>query len=188
MSESFRILGIPSTLRRASFNTGLLRAAREIAPHGVAIDIYPIREIPMYDQDEDEERSPSVIRDFRGQIRASDALLLATSEYNHSITGVMKNALDWASRPSKDCVLRHKPVGLISATGGPAGGVRAKLAILPILESVECHLLMRPELMVGNSREKFDADGNLHHEETRAQLATVLAALVAWTRQVRSGD
>lgn len=185
MAKSFSILGIPSTLRAASFNTGLLRAARELAPDGVTVNIYPIQSLPFYDQDVEAANEPAMVRDFRDQIRAADALLITTAEYSHSITGVLKNALDWASRPLPNHPLLHKPVALISATGGAAGGIRAKLAILPVLEATESYLMMRPEFMIGSARQKFDTEGNLIDETLRDRLGGVITALVEFTQQVK---
>jgi len=187
MSDVVHILGIPSTLRASSFNTGLLRAAQEIAPDGVRIEIFPIETLPLYNQDLDgSDEEPPSVREFREKIRAADALLITCAEYNHSITGVLKNALDWASRPLPNHPLKFKSVALVSATGGASGGMRSKLAMLPILESTETFLMMRPEFMIGSAREKFDKQGNLHDEALRNRLAQVINALADFSRQMRA--
>ncbi|MFN0074750.1 MAG: NADPH-dependent FMN reductase [Chloroflexota bacterium] len=187
MSDAFHMLGIPSTLRANSFNTGLLRAAQDVAPEGVTIEIFPIHTLPFYDQDlEGSDSEPASVREFREAIRRADALLITNAEYSHSVTGVLKNALDWASRPLPNHPLKFKSAALISATGGISGGIRSKLAILPVLEATETFLMMRPELMIGSAREKFDTDGNLKDDALRARLGQVVAALVDFSRQMRA--
>ena len=185
MSDAVHILGLPSTLRPTSFNTGLLRAAQEVAPAGVTIEIFPIETLPFYDQSLDgSDDEPASVREFREKIRSTNALLITNAEYNHSITGVLKNALDWASRPLPNHPLKFKSAALISATGGISGGIRSKLAMLPVLESTETFLMMRPEFMVGSAREKFDKQGNLVDEALRLRLAQVIEALVEFSRQM----
>jgi chromate reductase, NAD(P)H dehydrogenase (quinone) len=185
MADAFRILGLPSTLRQKSFNTGLLRAAQEVAPDGVMVEIFPIQTLPLYDQDLDHsDAEPAAVRDFREKIRSADGLLIGCAEYNHSITGVLKNALDWASRPLPNPAIKFKSVALVSASGGGSGGIRSKLAILPVLESTETHLMMRPELMIPSAREKFDTDGNLKDEALRVRLGQVLVALVDFSQRM----
>ena len=187
MADLIQILGLPSTLRARSFNNGLLRAAGEVAPEGVVVDIYPIHTLPFYDQDLDgSDDEPAEVRHFREKVRSADALLISCAEYSHSITGVLKNALDWASRPLPNHPLKYKSAALVSATGGASGGIRSKIAILPVLEATETYLMMRPELMIGGAREKFDKDGNLHDEALRARLGQVVAALVDFSQQMRA--
>jgi chromate reductase len=186
MADAFCILGLPSTLRARSFNTGLLRAAHDVAPDGVSVEIFPIQTLPFYDQDLDgSDDEPGPVREFRERVRAADALLISCAEYSHSITGVLKNALDWASRPLPNHPLKFKSVALVSASGGASGGIRSKLAILPVLESTETYLMMRPELMIGGAREKFDKEGNLLDEALRARLGQVVAALVDFSQQMK---
>lgn len=187
MSDAFHILGLPSTLRKGSFNTGLLRAAQAVAPNGVTVEIFPIETVPFYDGDLDNpDAEPAPVRALREKIRASDALLITCAEYSHSITGVLKNALDWASRPLPDHPLKFKSAALIAATGGASGGIRSKLGILPVLEATETYLMMRPEFMIGTAREKFDKQGNLTDEALRNRLAQVIEALVEFSRQMKA--
>ncbi|MDQ3547897.1 MAG: NAD(P)H-dependent oxidoreductase [Chloroflexota bacterium] len=181
----FRILGIPGSLRKASFNRGLIRAAQEVAPEGVEIELYDLGEIPLYNGDVEAQGVPAAVQAFADQIRAADALLIATPEYNYSIPGVLKNAIDWASRPSVKNPLRHKPVALMGASGGMYGTARAQLAMRQVLASViEAHTMIKPELLVNQAGQKFDSDGNLTDDDTRERLAALIEGLVAWSNRL----
>ena len=124
----FQILGIAGSLRLASYNRGLIRAAQQVAPDGVEIAAFDLLPIPLYNADVEAEGAPAPVRDLKERIRAADALLIATPEYNYSIPGVQKNAIDWASRPPQDSPLRHKPIGLMGASPGGFGTVRSQLS------------------------------------------------------------
>lgn len=182
--ESVTILGLAGSLRRASFNKGLLRAAQATAPDGVAVEILDLAGLPFYDEDLEEAGPPDAVQQLRARVHAADALLLATPEYNHSFTPVLKNALDWASRPRASAALRFKPVAVIGAGGG-FGTARAQLAIRPVLVSNEMYMLPKPDLYVSNAPQHFDADGDLTDERVRAAVAGVVEALAAWTRRLR---
>jgi chromate reductase len=183
----FRILGVPGSLRKASFNRGLVRAAQELAPDGVEIELYDLGDIPLYNGDVEAQGVPIPVQAFADAIRAADALLIATPEYNYSIPGVLKNAIDWASRPSVKNPLRHKPVALMGASGGMYGTTRAQLAIRHVLASmIEAHTMIKPELLINQAGQKFDSDGNLTDEETRERLAALLEALVAWSNRLKT--
>ncbi|MCC7368039.1 MAG: NAD(P)H-dependent oxidoreductase [Chloroflexi bacterium] len=179
------ILGIAGSLRRASFNRGLLIAAQELAPEGVAVEIFDLAPIPFYNGDVEAEGTPDAVLQLRARIEAADALLLTVPEYNHSFPAVLKNALDWASRPRPVSALRQKPVALAGAGGG-FGTVRAQLALRPVLASNEAYLMPKPELYIQQAPRKFDADGRLTDEATRASLAGLVAALADWAQKVRS--
>src|SRR5438105_1890059 len=112
----FEVLGIAGSLRRASYNRGLIRAAREVAPQGMEISAFDLLPVPLYNGDVEAEGDPEPVRDLKERIRAADALLIAAPEYNYSIPGVLKNAIDWASRPPSDSALRHKPIALMGAS------------------------------------------------------------------------
>ena len=120
-AATFRLLGIPGSLRTGSYNRALLRAAAEVLPPGVGLDLLPLNDIPPYNADVQSEGDPAPVEELKRRIEAADALLIATPEYNYSIPGVLKNALDWASRPAKTSCLRKKPVGIIGASGGESG-------------------------------------------------------------------
>ncbi len=179
----FRILGIAGSLRRASFNAGLIRAAREVAPPGVTVESADLAPLPFYNADVEAEGVPAPVQAFKEQIRAADALLIAAPEYNYGYTAVLKNALDWASRPY-DNVLRHKPVALVGASGGMFGTARAQLGLRQVFINTETFVMPRPELLVPSARDKFDAEGNLTDPQIRERLGTIVEALIAWTKRL----
>ena len=181
----FRILGFAGSLRRGSYNRGLLRAAQQVAPEGVEIEIAALDEIPPYNQDVQSQGDPEPVRLFKERIRAADALLIATPEYNYSIPGVLKNALDWASRPAAESVLRRKPVAIMGASTGRMGTVRAQLALRQVFVFTESLALLKPEVLVSGAAGLFDADGNLLDDETRRRVRELLEALVEWTQRLR---
>jgi len=179
------VLAIAGSLRRGSFNRGLVRAAVELAPAGVAVEPFDLAPLPLYDEDVQQRGDPDAVRRLKERIAAADALLVATPEYNYSIPGVLKNAVDWASRPAATSPLKGKPVAIVGASSGGFGTVRAQLALRQVFVFTESHCLLKPELTVSRAREKFDADGNLTDAPTRDGLRAVLAALAAWTRRLR---
>jgi chromate reductase, NAD(P)H dehydrogenase (quinone) len=192
--KPFLVLGIAGSLRRASFNRGLIRAAVAVAPEGVLVEPFELRDIPLYDADVDAQGASEPVRLLKERIGAADALLLATPEYNYSIPGVLKNAIDWASRstrrpgagePPAPSPLGRKPVAILGASNGGFGTVRAQLALRQVLVSTDSPCLARPEVLVSGAGGKFDADGNLTDEPTRAAVRAQLVALVAWARRLR---
>ncbi len=179
-----RILGISGSLRRASFNTGLLRAARDIAPAGVELKIYDIREIPFYDGDVEAEGDPASVVALKSEIQSADAVIFATPEYNCGTSGVLKNAIDWASRDRSEGSLMGKPAAIIGA-GGRAGTARAHMQIHETLAETGALVMVKPGLQVqAFSPPQFDAEGNLIDEKTRELLAKHVEALVKWTLQI----
>lgn len=187
MGEStFHILGIPGSLRRQSYNLGLLRAARELAPEGVEIEIYDLAQIPLYNGDIEAAGDPDPVRDLKDRIRAANALLIATPEYNYSIPGVLKNAIDWASRPPTMSPLRYKPIAIMGASPGNFGTVRAQLALRQVFFFTESYVLLKPEVLVFGARDRFDAAGNLTDETTRGLVRSLVEALVDWSRRVQT--
>lgn len=185
----FTILGIPGSLRKASFNRGLIRAGQAVAPDGVEIELYDLGEIPLYNGDVEAQGVPIPVQAFAEKIRAADALLIATPEYNYSIPGVLKNAIDWASRPSVKNPLRHKPVALMGASGGMFGTTRSQLAMRQVLASaIDAYAMIKPELLVPQAGQKFDADGNLTDDDVRERLAALIEALVAWSKRLGTDE
>jgi chromate reductase len=176
------ILGVSGSLRRASHNTNLLRAAGELLPPGVQLQIYDgLRELPPYDPDRDLESPPPAVRLLREAIAAADGMLIATPEYNGSIPGVLKNALDWASRPFPDNALRGKPVAVIGASTGLFGAVWAQADVRKVLGVLGADAIEH-ELPVGQADAAFASDGTLLEPDQRASLATLVDALVARAR------
>ncbi|MFN8523664.1 MAG: NADPH-dependent FMN reductase [Chloroflexota bacterium] len=184
MSERpLTILGIAGSLRRASWHRGLIRAAADLAPAGVAVQPFDLAPIPMYNGDVEAAGYPDTVQALRRAIESADALLLASPEYNWSIPGVLKNAIDWASRgPGR--LFRDKPVALLGASGGAFGTARVQLALRQTFTPLGAVMLPEPHLLIGGGAEKFDADGNLTDAETRDRVAAQVAALAAWARRV----
>ncbi len=178
-----RVLAISGSLRRDSFNSGLLRAAAEVAPDGVEVVIYDgLREIPPYDQDDEATAVPPEVLQLRRAIEDADALLFATPEYNGSVPGVLKNAVDWASRPRATTVMQNKPAAVIGASTGMFGAVWAQADLRRIL-GLTGNRVLDIELPVGRAQETFE-DGDLpEHHELRQQLLEVVEALADAVQQ-----
>ncbi len=177
------ILGIAGSLRRASWNHGLLRAANELLPEGVTLEIADLAPIPMFNQDQEADL-PESVRYFKSRIVAADALLIATPEYNYSIPGVLKNAIDWASRPPRESPFAGKPLAIMGA-GGLFGSVRAQLHLRQICSHLDMLAVNRPEVRIVRGWEKFDADGNLTDETSRKEVHMLIEALVKWTHRLQ---
>jgi chromate reductase, NAD(P)H dehydrogenase (quinone) len=180
------VLGIAGSLRRASFNRALLRAAAGLAPAGMAIEIFDLAGIPLYNPD-DETALPARVGEFRRRVRAADAILIATPEYNYSVPGVLKNAIDWASQPYGENAWDAKPVALMGASLSGMGTARAQYHLRQSLTALNCHTLNRPEVLIGGAPGKFDAAGNLTDANTTDAIAALLGALAEWTRRLRQG-
>ena len=168
------ILGISGSLRRGSFNALLLRAAAEMAPAGTTIEIGSIEGIPLYNQDVEDQGIPQAVQTLKERVIATDGLLLVSPEYNNSMPGVMKNAIDWLSRPPKDVprVFRDRPVGLIGATPGAGGTALAQLAWLAVFRTLGTAPWFGGRVHAAKARDLFDADGRLIDETVRGQLQT----------------
>jgi chromate reductase len=174
------VLAISGSVRAGSFNSMLIHAARELVPSGMIIEIYDgLREIPPYDGGLDTPTPPAPVADLRARIAAADALLISTPEYNYGVPGVLKNAIDWASTPPRDSVLRDKPVVLMGASPTPFGTVRAQLALRQTFLSTGSPVVAKPEVLVFNAHERFDADGRLTDEGTAELVSGLLAVLDA---------
>jgi chromate reductase len=178
MEKKVKILGIAGSLRQYSYNKGLLLAAVDSAPAHCQLDIFDLVSIPLYNQDED-SHFPKVVVEFKTKIRAADAILFATPEYNYSISGVLKNAIDWASRPYGDNAWNGKPVAIMGATVGAQGTSRAQYHLRQILVTLNMYALNRPELMVSSAQDKFDDKGILKDAKTKQRVGELLQALIA---------
>jgi len=177
------IIGISGSLRKGSFNSALLRAAVDVTPEGATLDIASIQGIPLYDGDvESSTGIPLVVQDLKDRIGASDGLLLVTPEYNSSIPGVFKNAIDWLTRPASDIarVFGSRPVGLIGATPGRGGTIMAQAAWLPVLRTLGTKPWFGPRVIVSGARRVFDESGQLVDEDVRSQLRTYMAGFVGF--------
>lgn len=174
-----RILALSGSLRRQSYNTALLRAAAEVAPQGAEIELYAgLASLPPYDADSDVGAGPEPVRELRERIASADALLVATPEYNGSLPGALKNAVDWASRPFPGSALRGKTVAVIGASTGAYGGVWAQAELRKSLGVAGARVL-HDGVSVPNAHDRFDAEGTLLDAALRDRLAALLATLVA---------
>jgi chromate reductase len=174
-----RVLAISGSLRSGSYNTALLRALREEAPSDVEIELWlGLKEIPPYDSDDDVVPGPETVEAFRELVREVDAVFFATPEYNSSVPGALKNALDWGSRPIATNAFRNKPVAVISSSAGAFGGVWAAADLRKVLGAMGARVT-DAELAVGHSHEKFDDDGHLTDNDVRQGLRDALETLVA---------
>jgi chromate reductase len=172
-----RVLGISGSLRRDSYNSGLLRAAADVLPSGAELEVFEgLKAIPPYDADDDVEFAPAPVTALREAIAGADAVLISTPEYNASIPGVLKNALDWASRPHATNPLRGKPAAVVGASTGMFGAVWAQADARKILSTIGARVVDR-ELPVPEAAERFDADGTLQDPEVEAQLSELLVDL-----------
>jgi chromate reductase len=183
MSEHVRILGIAGSLRRASYNRAALRAATQLVPAGVTLDIFELDGIPGFNQDE-EQNPPAKVVEFKRRIREADAILIVTPEYNYSIPGVLKNAIDWASRPYGDSAWSGKPAAIMGASVGTIGTARAQYHLRQVFVFLNMFPLNQPEVMIGHAAERFDAEGNLTDEPTKDFIRQLLQNLVAWARRI----
>jgi chromate reductase, NAD(P)H dehydrogenase (quinone) len=179
-----RVLGICGSLRQASFNKAALRTAIKLAPPGMTIEEADISAIPPYDEDVYAKGFPPAVETLRGQIAEADALIFATPEYNFSIPGVLKNAIDWASRPPNQPFAR-KPVAIIGASRGMFGTARAQYHLRQVCVFLDMHPINKPEVMIGAAQTKFDGNGNLTDEPTRGFIAAALVALRDWTLKLK---
>ena len=174
-----RILALSGSLRLDSYNTRLLLAATELARAGVEVELYDgLAALPPYDTDADIRPAPAAVRDLRARIAAADAVLIATPEYNGSVPGVLKNALDWASRPFPESSLRNKPVAIMGASTGSYGAMWAQTDLRRVL-GVAGARVVGDELPVARAAEQFDAEGRLTDPELQARLAAQVELLAA---------
>lgn len=185
-SGTFNILGLAGSLRQQSYNRALLRAAQELTPPNVHIQIFDLNEVPMFNEDLEQGGDPPAVQALKSSIAQADALLIATPENNYSIPAVLKNAIDWASRSPDDepSVLMHKPVALMGASLGRFGTVRAQQTVRQVLHFTESYVLLKPEVLIARSFEHIDANGSVHNEQTREAIRGLIVALVAWSKQV----
>lgn len=181
-----KVLGISGSLRKASYNTAALRAARELAPAGIVIELAEIGDIPIYNEDLRAAGLPASMERLRAQMRAADALLFVTPEYNYSIPGVLKNAIDWASRPP-DQPFDGKPVAIMGVTGSLLGTARAQYHLRQMLVWLNAFPINKPEVFIGQAASKFDGDGRLTDETTRGLVRQLLEALEQWTARLQQG-
>ena len=185
MNRQTRILGIAGSLRHQSYNRAALRAAAELAPEDATIDIFELDGIPPFSED-DEQDPPAEVVELKRRIREADAVLFVTPEYNCSIPGVLKNAIDWASRPYGDSAWSGKPAAVMGASIGAIGTARAQYNLRQVMVFLNMFPLYQPEVMIGAANERFDTVGNLTDQQTREYVYRLLQSLVDWTRRIGS--
>jgi chromate reductase len=184
MTEPVKVLGIAGSLRKHSFNRAALAAAVGLAPAGVELTPFDIAGLPGFDQDDEKTPPESVVR-LKAAIRAADAILIVTPEYNYSMPGVLKNAIDWASRPYGDSAFTGKVAAIMGASIGGIGTARAQYHLRQCFVFLDVPLVNQPEVMIGNAADRFDADGRLTDEKTRALIVKLLTRLADLARLYR---
>lgn len=180
MSDRQHILGIAGSLRAGSLNRALLHAAAELAPPGMTIEVFDLAAVPLYNGDIEAAGDPPGVMALKRAIAAADGVLMATPEYNHGVPGVMKNAVDWASRPPGGAPLGGKPVGIIGASPGITGTARGQSQLRQAFEFTASYCMPQPELLVFKAHEKFDGNGKLIDPETARHLQRYLVAFAGW--------
>ncbi|MNJ18745.1 NADPH azoreductase [compost metagenome] len=185
-APKIKVLGISGSLREGSFNTAALREAMRLAPDGLEIELADISQIPIYNEDLYATGFPVAVERLREQVRAADALLIATPEYNYSVPGVLKNAIDWASRPPAQ-PFAGKPVAVMGASAGRFGTARAQYHLRQSMVFLDMRPLNRPELMIATAQQVFGEQGNLIDEKTRGYLRALLEGLLEWTLSHQRG-
>ena len=161
-----------------------MRAASELLPENVELEVFDLSGIPPFNQDV-EQQPHHTVREFKAKIRGADAILIASPEYNYSVPGVLKNAIDWASRPYGDNAFEGKPVAVMSASIGSLGGARAQYHLRQSFIFLDMHPVNRPEVMMPYAQDNVDANGNVTNEQTRKLIRELLESLVRWTEQLR---
>jgi len=189
--EKVQVLGIAGSLRQGSYNRALLRAAQELAPEEMEIQIFShqrLAQIPPYNEDLREQDEPEAAEILKREIEWADALLFAIPEYNHSITGVLKNAIDWASRPASASPLDGKPVAMMGAATGRSGTIRAQMHFRQVCATTNMLLLNKPLVQVINAADQFNSEGQLTNENARHFISMLTDALLTWTRMLQYGN
>ncbi len=184
MEKKVSILGFAGSLRKGSYNKALLRAALEMVPSDAELKVFEIEGMPLFNQDL-EANPPQIVKDFKAQIRRADAILIVTPEYNYSMPGVLKNAIDNASRPYGDNAFAGKPVAMMGASVGMLGTARAQYHLRQSCVFLDMHPLNQPEVMVPFAQDKVDQSGRVTDPKTREKIKELLEALVAWTRKLK---
>ena len=184
--DALKVLGMSGSLRKGSFNTMALRAAQGLAPEGMTIETAGIGDLPLYNDDIRAAGYPPVVQAFRDKIAAADALLFVTPEYNYSVSGVLKNAIDWGSRPPSQ-PFDGKPVAIMGASGGILGTARAQYHLRQMCVFLNMLPVNKPEVMIGQAASRFDAEGKLADEATRGLIKQLLESLRDWTLVLKRG-
>jgi chromate reductase len=190
-TEKIKVLGIAGSLRQYSYNRALLRAAQELAPDDMEIQIFDnetLSLIPLYNEDVRQQGEPETVEIMKREISRADALLFAVPEYNHAMSGVLKNAIDWVSRPPSESPLDGKPIAIMGASIGISGTLRAQMNFRQICVFTNMLPINKPQVLVANAAEKFSPDGRLLAEDSRHFVGLLLESLRDWTRKLYYGN
>jgi chromate reductase len=180
-AKSIKILGIPGSLREHSFNRALMRAASEVAPDGIDVEMFLLHDVPLYNADVEAQGNPPPVRELKRAIADADGVLFATPQYNRSVSGVLKNAVDWASRPAFESVLAGKPVAIIGASSGRSATAVAREDLVKILQSTRSEIMNTPTIGLSNSGDHIDA-GVLQSEDVRNEIRRLLNDFAVFIR------
>ena len=186
MNKQTRILGISGSLRRASYNTAALRAATELAPENATVETFELHGIPLFNQDEEADM-PARVAELKRRVREADAILFVTPEYNYSVPGVLKNAIDWVSRPYGDNSWEGKPAAIMGASVGGIGTARAQYHLRQMFVFLNVFAVNQPEVLISNAAQRVDAEGKLTDEKTKDRIRQLLRSLVELTQRMRQG-
>jgi chromate reductase len=189
LADGIRVLGVAGSLRKGSLNRAILRTAQELAPEGMVIDIFEgIGDFPFYNDDLIEEAGfPASVTAFKDRVKSADGVLFVTPEYNHGIPAVLKNAIDWASRPVGDSAWNGKPMAIMGAANAQGGTVRAQTQLRMYAVPLNMYVLPRPEVLINNARAKFDEQLNFTDEQGRDFMRQLLAAFAQWIHRLQAG-
>jgi chromate reductase, NAD(P)H dehydrogenase (quinone) len=185
LTKQIHVLAFAGSLRKGSYNKALVQAALTVTPPNMTIEVFDLEGIPPYNA-EFEGNPPQNVAVFKEKIRQADALLIATPEYNYSVPGVLKNAIDWASRPAVGNPLEGKPVAIMSASTGRFGGARAQYHLRQTFVFLNMHPVNKPEVMLSDAAHNVDESGRVTNEQTVQLIRQLLEALAAWTVQLQS--
>jgi chromate reductase len=186
MGEKIKVLGIVGSLRKHSYNRSLLKAALELKPQNMEIEIFDLKDIPLYNEDVEMEGPPEPVKIFKEKIANSDSLLISSPEYNYSVSGVLKNAIDWASRTPKTSPLQKKPFAIMGASAGMSGTIKAQMHLRQIGVFNNMFAMNKPEVYMTFAKQKFNEKGELTDEPTREHLKSFLNEFYKWTIQFKS--
>lgn len=188
MPEPFSVVAFAGSLRRGSYNRALAAAVRDLAPRSLAVTVHEIDGIPLYNMDLERAAFPAAVTRLKDALRAADGTIIVTPEHNFSLSGVLKNTIDWISRPSGDAPLGGKPIGIMGATSGVTGTARAQMHLRTILVNLNAVVMPQPAVLIARAQDKFDAGGGLTDEETRERVRRFLDAFARWIALIGRKD
>lgn len=187
VENEIKILGICGSLRKGSYNRMLLEFAKTLLPEGATLEIIDVGGLPLFDQDSEKQALPEKVKDIKAKVRAADAVLISTPEYNYTIPALLKNALEWASRPYGDNAFDKKPVAIMSASTGMGGGTVAQYHLRQVMVYLNAFVMNKPVVLVPEAQNHFDYAGKVTDKDIEMQLQALLESLVKWTKVIKNG-